>query len=95
MKFESKLGLGEVCIYNDAGNVPYGSRRESYKDSLVKIMDVRFTFSGVVYCIEVPTQTGALQHLVVAESELVGDPQFDQESGRYPDICESSTDDML
>lgn len=87
MKFESKFGLGEVCIYNDKSNATYNSRREKYPDCLVKVIGVHFEFGSDEpnYSVELPTTTGAIQVLRVNGCSLVGDGDFDQEAGRYPD----------
>lgn len=87
MKFESKLGIGEVCIYNDNSTSPLGSRRDKYPDCLVKVVAVHFEIGATEpqYTIELPTTTGAIQMLRVNGGSLVGDGDFDQDAGCYPD----------
>ena len=80
MKFESKLGVGEICIYNDEQY--RGERR--MPDLLVKVVAVTFDIGGSVgYLIEVANDKIGIQRIQVHESSLTGDPLFNQESGCY------------
>lgn len=87
MKFESKFGLGEVCIYNhDVSYKPGSVDERTVTDILVKIVDITFNTQGIVYyTIELTTQAAGIQRLSVNENSLTGDPAFDQEAGEYPE----------
>lgn len=95
MKFESKLGLGEVCIYNDNSTAMLGSRRDKYPDCMVKVVGVHFDFGSAEpqYTIEIPCTNGSLQFIRVNGGCLVGDGDFDQEAGCYPDRGEDQEDE--
>jgi hypothetical protein len=77
MKFESKFGLGEiVCTHQTIR----GDR--IYQDALLKVIGLTFTLEGA------PTYMARLSegHIVtLMESELIGDPDFDQEAWGYPE----------
>lgn len=79
MKFESKIGIGEICVYNDGSHM----RDRRVKDFLVKVSAVWFDSQGVKYQVENVSNTGLLQHFMAAECDLLGDPDFDQEAGKY------------
>lgn len=83
MKFESKYGIGEVCVYNEQPSPC--SQRRAVSELLVKIDCVMFDDQGVKYQVENITGTGFIQKFVCSEKELVGDPEFDQDKGRYPE----------
>ena len=81
MKFESKYGLGEICIYNECKS----SKGREMKDVLVKITGIKFEIDGQVsYTCEYTTQHGLFFRMPIHENMLTGDPDFDQETG-YPD----------
>lgn len=87
MKFESKFGVGEICIVNEMhyGN-PYSNRSNFRGERLVKIMSVIFSAGNPHprYLVEIPLKDGGVQHAYVNEGELTGDPEFNQDEGRYP-----------
>jgi hypothetical protein len=81
MKFESKIGLGEICGYNE--NAGRGNRR--MEDILVKVVAVCFDNNGVHYTCEHIGKAFGVQRFPAYENQLNGDPDFDQETGKYPD----------
>lgn len=80
MKFESKIGLGEICGYNESAE--RGLRR--MEDILVKVVAVTFDNNGVHYVCEHIGKAFGVQRFSAYESQLVGDPDFNQTEGRYP-----------
>ena len=79
MKFQSKFGLGEICVYD-----PTGRRSEKVNDLLVKVVQVVFEVGGTVgYTVEFKASNGTIQRILVHESSLEGDPEFNQEVGMY------------
>lgn len=80
MKFESKFGLEEIVHYCEHGR--QSEHKKSVKhDVFLKVVSVVFTIDGAVnYVCRWPN--GNIGHF--AENELIGDPDFNQESG-YPD----------
>lgn len=80
MKFESKFGIGEIVIVGT--NIQ--SRNENGKDYLGEVVCAVFDGSGTDYIVDVQVPTG-IQRMQLKESQLDGDPDFDQESGCYPD----------
>ena len=76
MKFESKFGLGEIVCTKQQQK---GER--FFSDSLFKIIGVTFALDGTkAYLVRL--EDGHMTQFM--ESELIGDPDFNQESG-YPD----------
>jgi len=85
MKFESKYGVNEICGYNEQ-KCDFG---RSIPDVLVKIIGVIFETDGrVTYSLEYVTNNMEVKRLVCPESHLTGDPAFDQNAGRYPEVIE-------
>lgn len=77
MKFESKLGIGEIV---------FTKRRKgddrTYKDETFKVVAVIFKTGGTVsYACRHPVG----QVFEITEQELIGDPEFDQEHGYIDD----------
>lgn len=87
MKFESKFGVGEICIVNEKTyEKPFSNRERYFGERLVKIMSVIFSAGdpNPRYLVEIPLKDGGVQHAYANEGELTGDPEFDQDEGRYP-----------
>lgn len=80
MKFESKIGVGEICGYNENA----GSSRRM-EDILVKVVAVSFDSNGTHYTCEHIGKAFGVQRFSAYENQLSGDPDFNQESGKYPD----------
>ena len=79
MKFESKFGLGEVCIYNENK----GETREML-DEFVKVVGVNFCLDGSTsYLVEWLADNRTIQRVHISESQLTGDPDYNQEKGCY------------
>jgi hypothetical protein len=81
MKFESKFGIGEIVCTKQVF-----SSRGVFQDVLLKVIAVNFSSDGL------PAYTVRLQDgqlTVFQESELIGDPDFNQETGKYPEDLES------
>ena len=77
MRFESKFGIGEVVsklVERKDGTIVI--------DLLAEVVGVEFskTNQNAVYACR--SNTG--QILLFSEQELIGDPEFNQELGRYP-----------
>ncbi|MES9841197.1 MAG: hypothetical protein ABW134_11645 [Candidatus Thiodiazotropha endolucinida] len=81
MNFESKIGIGEICGYNEEAR--RGNRR--MEDVLVKVVAVTFDSMGVHYTCEHIGGGFGVQRFTCYEPQLHGDPDFDQESGKYPE----------
>lgn len=77
MKFESKFGVGEIVIYDP--HQREAASAKSYHDALLEVQAVIFEIGGTVrYVCRYPSSgiTGTF-----AEGQLLGDPDFDQETG--------------
>lgn len=78
MKFESKFGVGEIVCMDTvkaSGNV--------VSSELLKVVTVAFGTDLIpAYLCRYP-RTGA--QIWAAENELIGDPDFDQDAGKYPE----------
>lgn len=86
MKFESKYGVGEICIYNDEAayrpNSPANTKQ--MPDVLVKIVCIAFDIDGSSnYTVEHIGNQFGMQRFSAGETLLTGDPDFDQETGLY------------
>lgn len=81
MNFVSDIGIGEVCIYND----PKIGQSRQMNDLLVKVVAITFDHNGVTCLCETVTGNNGVQRFVAFESQLTGDPEFDQNTGSYPD----------
>lgn len=78
MKFESKYGLGEICVYGGKQS-PNESRQ--MRDQLVKIVSINFYLgSSTGYTVEYVAD-GVIERIQVLEDMLEGDPDFDQDNG--------------
>lgn len=84
MKFESKIGIGEICGYNE--NPLRGLRR--MEDILVKVVAITFDSGGAHYTCEHIGKAFGVQRFSAYENQLNGDPDFDQTEGRYPPEAE-------
>lgn len=85
MKFETKIGLGEICGYNEDAYRKPNTEGKAMPDILVKVIAVTFDLDGKVsYTVEHIGQQFGVQRFHAVECQLTGDPEFDQESGSYP-----------
>ncbi len=76
MKFKTKFGIGEIVEYN----VYKG--QELINSELLKVKAITFTADGLAaYLCEYPA-SGIQKYF--DECEIIGDPDFDQETGAYP-----------
>lgn len=80
MKFESKIGLGEIVIVN---SIPESATR-NIGDQLGKVISVGFDKNGTNYLVDVQDKSG-IKRMQFPEADLLGDPLFDQEAGEYPE----------
>lgn len=81
MKFETQFGLGEICGYNE--NASRGDK--TMPDILVKVVGITFDIDGQCnYTVEHIGNMFGMQRFGAAIASLNGDPEFDQEEGRYP-----------
>lgn len=85
MKFESKFGIGEIVIYqpcNKAGHIA---------SEMLEVVAIVFEKEcTMIYCRD-PRNSGIYP---LREHDLIGDPDFNQETGTYlPDPSQS--DDEL
>lgn len=73
MKFETKFGLGEIVYYTR------NAHENAKHDEFLEVMAIVFDKNGVTYHCRYP------QGITVgfAECDLVGDPDFNQETGKY------------
>lgn len=86
MKFESKFGVGEICGYGE-----YLVARGG-QDQLVKVVAVTFGLDGCVeYMVELSNHIG-IGRISITEKQLNGDPDFDQDAGRYPSEVNTNPD---
>ena len=82
MKFESKLGIGELAL-------THVKWRDGYprQDEFVEIIGIVFSKDKPpIYCGRLPS--GVLSNF--DEWELISDPLFDQGAGSYPEPEEES-----
>jgi len=77
MKFESKFGIGEIVIYDPLKRID----EFSGTDQLLEVQAVSFSADGTNYMCRY-TKNGITTFF--SESQLEGDPLFDQEKGCYP-----------
>ena len=73
MKFESKFGIGEIVAYE-----PH-RRNGKPNDELLAVQGIQFGMNNHVDYICRYPRTGVI--VVFKESQLIGDPDFDQEKG--------------
>lgn len=78
MKFESKFGLGEIVLTT------------LQHDTSRMFPDAAFKVHAVIFCVDGSTSY-ACRHsdgrsCQFAECELIGDPEYNQTSGRYENI---------
>ncbi len=84
MKFESKFGLGEICVYNEDQFRGNSINNRRMTDLLVKVVAVTFDMDGnATYTVELANDKIGIQRINVHEASLTGDPAFDQETGSY------------
>lgn len=78
MKFTTPFGLGEiVCTHQrNTGN-------GTYPDMLMKVVAIQIDIDGRVSYLCRNALAGNI--VVCAEDELIGDPAFDQDAGKYPE----------
>lgn len=77
MKFETKIGINEIVEYN----VYKGE--ELINSEFLKVKAITFTVDGIAsYLCEYPA-SGIQKYF--DECEIIGDPEFDQELGKYPE----------
>ena len=85
MKFESKFGLGEIVIINNNDELSCESRRIKLPELVAKVVAIIFEMNGhIKYGIEIITKDNFVQHKYAYECELLGDPDFDHDLGKYP-----------
>lgn len=80
MKFESKIGIGEIVIIGSE----IEKRRDKGTDYLGKVIAVLFDHDGPAYVVDMQVPTG-VQRMQFRDAELEGDPTFDQAAGAYPE----------
>lgn len=76
MNFESKFGIGEIVSYEprQRGNAPC--------DSFLEVQGIYFGMGNKVEYVCRYPETGVTASF--SESQLLGDPDFNQETGKYP-----------
>ena len=76
MKFESKFGIGEIIAYE-----PRQRSDKEYlpNDALLEVQGIYFGMDGKIEYICRYPSTGVTAGF--SESQLIGDPDFDQEIG--------------
>jgi hypothetical protein len=78
MKFESKFGLGEIVVTHEK---THGGRR--YPGFIMEIIAIQFGKDrSIDYICRV---AGNGMSICCKESELIGDPDYDQKIGNYLD----------
>lgn len=81
MKFETAIGIGEVCVYNEGVN---RSGRDM-PELLVKVVAVTFEADNrLTYTVEHIGGAFGVQNFHCKSSDLTGDPEFNQDEGCYP-----------
>ena len=84
MKFESKYGLGEICLVNMQEAQPNMERM--LPELMVKVLAVTFEVDGRwFYTVEHIDNNRKIGRFTMPETEMTGDPDYDQETGGYPD----------
>lgn len=73
MLFNTKFGLGEIVYYTRSGH------KKALHDDFLEVIAITFDKNSVTYHCRYP------QGITVgfAECDLVGDPDFNQETGKY------------
>ena len=74
MKFETKIGLGEIVHYTRVGHP------KAQHDELLEVTVISFDKEGAVYHCRYPSGITS----VFREEDLIGDSDFNQETGEYP-----------
>jgi hypothetical protein len=80
MKFESKFGIGEIVAYE-----PHQRSDNEYRinDALLEVQGIYFGMDGKIEYICRYPATGMTAGF--SESQLIGDPDFNQETGYEAD----------
>ena len=80
MKFESKFGIGEIVAYEPHRR---DDKEPRCNDALLEVQCVVFGFDGDVgYVCRYPSTGVTVQF---SECQLIGDPDFNQETGYVAD----------
>ena len=74
MKFDTKFGIGEIVYYTRMGHP------KAQHDSFLEVVAISITRDHVTYCCRY--DTGIVS--VFTEKDLIGDEEFNQETGEYP-----------
>lgn len=77
MKFNALFGLGEIVCTHQRETI-----NGVYPDMLMKVVAIQFELNGSVMYLCRNAISGNI--IVCGENELIGDPVFDQETGKYP-----------
>ena len=80
MKFETKFGIGEI-VYIMAAN----SHNNNIPDLLGQIVSLVIGRDNVMYLVELVTSDHDVRRVHYEEWQITGDPDYDQELGRYPE----------
>lgn len=76
MKFDTKFGLGEIVCTHQRETI-----NGVYPDMILKVVGIQFCLDQqMVYLCR---SAGSGNIVACAESELLGDPAFDQWAGKY------------
>jgi len=80
MKFESKFGIGEIVIRETHQN------GKMVQERMMEVIGVNFgkSSSGSIACSYLCEDTQNGHRQFYDEPMLVGDPDFDQNKGKYP-----------
>lgn len=79
MKFESKFGIGEIVIRE------FRKGSELLGDDFYEVIAIVFSKESINYACR---HHNGLVHQFM-EYELIGDPDFNQETGKYPEENDS------
>ena len=80
MKIETEFGIGEIVCIMDAN-----SHNNNIPDLLGQVVSIQLDREATGYVVEIPSNNVHVQRVVYYAWQLTGDPDYDQELGRYPE----------
>lgn len=86
MKFESKFGLGEIVYIRGVSDAAPTRGSNVADDEIGKVIAVHFLLGQApVFTVRYLNRAGYQVSENLVEQMLIGDPEFDQDAGGYPE----------
>lgn len=77
MKYESKFGMGEIVTTKQISK-----KGKFIRDEIGEVVAVQFDKTAITILVRMANAQGIHSF---RECDLIGDPDFDQEAGKYPE----------